>query len=186
MPGVAAPAERLQSAAERSRHFRRQKCLHVGKASLGGGLTRGFMRGLQPLPALTRRAVSGIGQQVRFRREPQKDGQARMIILFDDGAHQKQRIGKIRKRIAETLRGMHGAQGGQIGVGIFAHEHGRSLHHHMALASRPNPLPPCWADAVPLPEDAESAGPLDPPPVTAIGGEPNVTEGEGCDPRYWL
>jgi hypothetical protein len=40
--------------------------------------------------------------------------------------------------------------------------------------------------AVPLPEDGCNGGPAEPPPVTAVGGDPNATGGEGVEPMYWL
>jgi hypothetical protein len=55
-----------------------------------------------------------------------------------------------------------------------------------SVSAVPNPLPPCCPLAVPLPEEACSAGPADPPPVTAVGGEPNVTGADGTEPMYWL
>jgi hypothetical protein len=55
-----------------------------------------------------------------------------------------------------------------------------------SVSAVPNPLPPCCPVAVPLPEDNCSVGPADPPPTTAVGGEPNVTGADGAEPMYWL
>ena len=50
----------------------------------------------------------------------------------------------------------------------------------------PKPLPPCSnpLGKTPLPVDGSGAGPLEPPPATAIGGEPNATGADGSEPMY--
>ena len=50
----------------------------------------------------------------------------------------------------------------------------------------PKPFPPrTWPfGSTPLPLDGSGAGPVAPPPATAIGGAPNVTGAEGSDPTY--
>src|SRR5208282_3325347 len=50
----------------------------------------------------------------------------------------------------------------------------------------PNPFPPRSKPfgSVPLPLEGSGAGPLAPPPATAIGGVPKLTGAEGCEPMY--
>src|SRR5208337_870301 len=50
----------------------------------------------------------------------------------------------------------------------------------------PNPFPPRNRPfgRVPLPLEGSGAGPLAPPPATAIGGVPKLTGAEGCEPMY--
>ena len=52
----------------------------------------------------------------------------------------------------------------------------------------PKPLPPRgWPlGKAPLPFDGCGAGPLAPPPTTAVGGEPNVRGADAVEPMYWL
>jgi hypothetical protein len=123
-PRIAAPAHSFQAAAERTRHLWRKIRLHVGKPLRGGRLTRGFVQRPEPLPAAARRTVVWIGEQIRFRREPQQRGHARAALVFNDRAHQKQRIARIGQRVAEALRRVHRAQSGEIGVGVRSNEHG--------------------------------------------------------------
>jgi hypothetical protein len=50
---------------------------------------------------------------------------------------------------------------------------------------RPKPEPPAVPGAVPLPVEGCNCGPLAaPPPMTAVGGVPNVTGADGSEPRY--
>ncbi len=67
------PAEAREAAAEGAGHARREKCLNVVEASIGGAAPRGFVKSKESLPAQTRRAGGGIVQQVRFGREAQQD-----------------------------------------------------------------------------------------------------------------
>ncbi len=50
----------------------------------------------------------------------------------------------------------------------------------------PKPLAPRSTPfgKAPLPLEGSGAGPEEPPPITAMGGEPNVTGAEGCEPMY--
>jgi hypothetical protein len=50
----------------------------------------------------------------------------------------------------------------------------------------PKPLPPRGTPLgkTPLPLDGKGAGPVEPPPDTAIGGAPNVTGADGNEPTY--
>ena len=55
-----------------------------------------------------------------------------------------------------------------------------------APALVPKPLPPRSRPfgSVPLPLDGSGVGPAEPPPTTAVGGEPKLTGAEGSDPTY--
>ena len=50
----------------------------------------------------------------------------------------------------------------------------------------PKPFPPRGMPfgKTPLPLEGNGAGPLEPPPATAIGGAPKVTGADGSDPMY--
>lgn len=50
----------------------------------------------------------------------------------------------------------------------------------------PKPLPPrSWPlGKTPLPVEGCGAGPLEPPPTTAVGGEPKVIGADGREPMY--
>src|SRR5882724_1125302 len=50
----------------------------------------------------------------------------------------------------------------------------------------PKPFPPrsCPLGSAPLPFEGCGVGPVDPPPATAAGGEPNVSAVDGMEPMY--
>ena len=50
----------------------------------------------------------------------------------------------------------------------------------------PKPFPPRGMPfgKTPLPVEGNGAGPLEPPPATAMGGAPKVTGADGSDPMY--
>jgi hypothetical protein len=52
------------------------------------------------------------------------------------------------------------------------------------LMPKPLPLRRTPLGKTPLPLEGSGGGPEEPPPVTAMGGEPKATGAEGCEPMY--
>ena len=50
---------------------------------------------------------------------------------------------------------------------------------------KPLPLRGTPLGKTPLPLEGKGAGPVAPPPATALGGAPNETGADGSEPMYW-
>ncbi len=77
----------------------------------------------QRASSLPRRLVSAfaIHQQIHLASEPRERCHHRAsAAILDDELRDEERIGEVRERVSETLRGMHSAQGVEIGFCVFA------------------------------------------------------------------
>ena len=195
-PGVVVPAEAREATAKRARHTRRQERLHIIESARGRSLARGIVQSKEPLPALERRSVARIGQQIGLGRQPQQHCHAHTALVFDDGPHEEERVSRVGQFVGKSLPSVHGAERIVVRGSVFANDHSayklrwrlryESVSSSVSVWLTPKPLPPCCAVAVPLPEEGCGAGPAAPPPITAVGGEPKGTGVEGTEPVYWL
>src|SRR6266568_1187075 len=211
---VADPAERFEAASEATRDARRKPAVNVGEAFGPGVARGGLLQGDNARPALARGGIARVEQQVRFAGQPKQSGGADARrsstgfsscclrrdtdhslcprFLFKDQLGNKQRVGEIGKGVVEALCGVQGAQGIEICWSVFADEHGMTRRYSSRAGEmreppiRPNPLPPSppMPENAPLPVEGSGAGPEEPPPTTAAGGEPNATGGDGFEPMY--
>ena len=90
-------------------------------------LRKTFARGRfgETIPSPSRFSFTAVYEQIHLAREARerRHYRATAVILYDELGNEN-RIREIRKWIIKALAGVHATERGEIGVGVFADEHG--------------------------------------------------------------